>query len=262
MARGQKVKMLRHVRLYHYMMQTDAWKSLRALERSIYTEIAARYAGDGSNNGRIGYSIREAASTFGVGKSSAARALEALQDRGFIVARKKGAFSLKSRHSTEWRLTEFGCDLTGALPTKEFARWRLENQKPVPAGTLTVPVPGLPGTYGGTGHFKRPPTVSLVGPPTADFSALGTSGGTHIGYQGVEQPTEGNHREGGSRSAPIGSAVASEPPVPPEIFVLANASGRNVADVVGLVRSLPNASASSIGCEWPLKMLTSADGKR
>src|SRR5882757_3514623 len=164
MARRRKIKMLRHVRLYHYLMHTQAWQSLRALERSIYIEIAARYAGDGSNNGRIGYSIREAAFTFKVGKSSAARALEALQDRGCIVARKKGAFSLKSRHSTEWRLTEFGCDLTGALPTKEFARWLPENQKPVPPETLTVPDTGSVDTCGGTGRSKRPPTVSLVGP--------------------------------------------------------------------------------------------------
>jgi DNA-binding transcriptional MocR family regulator len=184
MARSRKVKMLRHVRLYHYLMQTEARHSLKALERSIYVEMAARYAGDGSNNGRIGYSIREAASTFRVGKSSAARALETLQDRGFIVARKKGAFSLKSRHSTEWRLTEFGCDLTGALPTKEFARWLPENQKPVPPGTLTVPDLGPIDTCGGTGQSKRAPTVSLVGPQKAHSSVIGTSDGTHIGYQG------------------------------------------------------------------------------
>lgn len=185
MARGnRKAKMLRHVRLYHYFMQTEAWHSLKALERSIYIEIAARYAGDGSNNGSIGYSIREAAFTFKVGKSSAARALEALQDRGFIVARKKGAFSLKSRHSTEWRLTEFGCDLTGALPTKEFMRWSTKNQNPVPPESSTVPGVGPTGTCLGTGTSKTPSTVSLVGPPKMDSNVLGTSGGTHIVYQG------------------------------------------------------------------------------
>ena len=195
MARSRKTKMLRHVRLYHYFMQTEAWQGLRALERSIYVEIAARYAGDGSNNGRIGYSIREAASTFKVGKSTAARALEILQDRGFIVARKKGAFSLKSRHSTEWRLTEFGCDLTGALPTKEFARWSPENQKPVPPQTLTVPVAGTPGISSGTEHSKRPPTVSRVGPQKAVSNVLGTPGGTHIVYQGMEQPPKHDQKQ-------------------------------------------------------------------
>jgi hypothetical protein len=195
MARGRKTKMLRHVRLYHYLMQTEAWQSLRALERSIYIEIAARYAGDGSNNGRIGYSIREAASTFKVGKSSAARALEMLQDRGFIVARKKGAFSLKSRHSTEWRLTEFGCDMTGALPTKEFARWSPENQKPVPRGNPTVPVSGTPGICSGTVHSKRPPTVSSVGPRKAVSNGIGTPGGTHIVYQGMQQPPKQDQKQ-------------------------------------------------------------------
>ncbi|MEY9396199.1 hypothetical protein ABIF66_006870 [Bradyrhizobium japonicum] len=206
MARGsRKTKMLRHVRLYHYLMQTEAWQSLRALERSIYVEIAARYAGDGSNNGRIGYSIREAAFTFRVGKSSAARALETLQDRGFIVARKKGAFSLKSRHSTEWRLTEFGCDLTGALPTKEFARWLPENQKPVPPETLTVPDTGSTDTCGGTGRSKRPPTVSLVGPRKADSSVLGTSSGTHIGYQGDGAPTKHDQKRAVREARPQGA---------------------------------------------------------
>src|SRR4051794_28161691 len=186
MARGRKIKMLRHVRLYHWLMQTEAWQSLRALERAIYIEIAARYAGDGSNNGRIGYSIREAASTFRVGKSTAARALQALQDRGFIVARKKGAFSLKNRHSTEWRLTEFGCDLTSALPTKEFARWLPENQKPVPAGTCTVPERGPRGTCRGTEAFKTSLTVPVVGPRKDNAKVIGTRDGTHIGYQGVQ----------------------------------------------------------------------------
>ena len=202
MARSRKTKMLRHVRLYHYFMQTEAWRSLKALERAIYVEIAARYAGDGSNNGRIGYSIREAASTFSVGKFSAARALEILQDRGFIVARKKGAFSLKNRHSTEWRLTEFGCDMTGALPTKEFARWLSENQKPVPPGTPTVPEMGPIGTCSGTKDSKKVSMVPLEGPQKAASSGLGTSGGTHIGYQGMENPTSITNGERFAKRAP------------------------------------------------------------
>ena len=235
MARSRKTKMLRHVRVYHYFMQTAAWRSLKALERAIYIEIAARYAGDGSNNGRIGYSIREAASTFKVGKSSAARALETLQDRGFIVARKKGAFSLKSRHSTEWRLTEFGCDLTGALPTKEFARWSPENQKPVPTQTLRVPQTGPAGASSGTGRFERPLTVSSVGPRTADSRILGSSTGTHIGYQG-ERANQARR-------------IASEPPPPAVELVLAKAAGRTPDETAALLRSFPDASEAIVEIE-------------
>jgi len=113
----------RHVRLYYWLMETPAWKSLNGNQRSIYIEMAARYAGEGSNNGRIPYSIRQAAESLRIGKSTAARDLRVLQERGFIVQMTKGAFSLKLRHATEWRLTEFGCDVTHQSASKDFVHW-------------------------------------------------------------------------------------------------------------------------------------------
>lgn len=62
-----------------------------------------------------------------VSKMTAQRALQTLRERGFIVETKRGAFSLKERHATEWRLTEFCDDVTGALSTKDFARWKKQN---------------------------------------------------------------------------------------------------------------------------------------
>jgi hypothetical protein len=120
----------RHVRLYHYMLNSAAWHDLNAVERAIYIEIAKRYAGPGSNNGRIPYSVREAAAELKIGTATASRALGKLVDHGFIVPVTKGAFSRKVRHATEWRLTEFPCDVTNTLiGTKEFMRWQ-----PPPAG--------------------------------------------------------------------------------------------------------------------------------
>ena len=103
------------------MMATPAWKSLNGNQRAIYVEIAARY--DGSNNGRIPYSVREAAQALHIGKATAARDLIVLEERGFIVVMVRGAFNVKLKLATEWRLTEFNCDVTGALPTKDFAKW-------------------------------------------------------------------------------------------------------------------------------------------
>jgi hypothetical protein len=123
---GRSTKPPRHVRLYHWLMETPAWRSLNGNQRAIYIDIAARYAGEGSNNGRIPYSIREAAENLRIGKSTAARCLRVLQERGFIVAMTKGAFSRKVRHATEWRLTEFQCDVSDKLATKEFASWNGE----------------------------------------------------------------------------------------------------------------------------------------
>ena len=103
------------------MMATPAWKSLNGNQRAIYVEMAARY--DGSNNGRIPYSVREAAQALHIGKATAARDLIVLEERGFIVVMVRGAFNVKLKLATEWRLTEFNCDVTGALPTKDFAKW-------------------------------------------------------------------------------------------------------------------------------------------
>jgi hypothetical protein len=124
MSSSRKNKSPRHVRVYHHMLRSDAWQSLCANARAIYIEISARYAG--TNNGRIPYSCREAAKALGIGQATAIRAIWKLEDRGFIVATKKGAFSLKLKHATEWRLTEFSCDITNDFATKDFMRWRPE----------------------------------------------------------------------------------------------------------------------------------------
>jgi hypothetical protein len=131
-ATGRSTVESRHVRLYHWFMKSPAWQSLDAVSRAIYVEMACRYAGPGSNNGRIPYSVREAAKALRIGKTTASRAMHALEERGFIVATQKGAFNLKARHATEWRLTEFACDVTSKVSTKDFMRW---SPKIVESGT-------------------------------------------------------------------------------------------------------------------------------
>jgi hypothetical protein len=114
----------RFVSLQHYMLQSPAWQGMGAIERAMYVDIASMYAGPGSTNGRITYSIRMAAESLHIGKSTAARALLTLQERGFIVAVTKGAFNLKAiKHASTWRLTEFNCDVTGEIATKAFMNW-------------------------------------------------------------------------------------------------------------------------------------------
>lgn len=109
------------------MMQTLACRSLDATPRAIYLHMAMWYAGPGSNNGCLPYSVREAAAELRIGKSTARRALQLLIDRGFIVMTKRGAFSRKDRHATEWRLTEFSSDVDDQLATKDYVRWSEEN---------------------------------------------------------------------------------------------------------------------------------------
>jgi hypothetical protein len=154
MSKRNKEKAPRHVRLYHWLLRSEAWQSLSPNARALYIEIAARY--NGSNNGRIHFSIREAADVLGIGKNAAATALAQLQDRGFIVVAKRGGFNLryKDQMASEWRLTEFLCDITNTFASKEFLRWSPEKHFTVPVRGQTVPVSGQLGTCGGTADAK------------------------------------------------------------------------------------------------------------
>src|SRR3981189_2500122 len=103
--------------------------------------MAKRYAGPGSNNGRIAYPARETAAALRIGKPHTPRAIHDLEQHGFIVATQKGRFSWKMRHATEWRLTEFQCDVTGQIATKDFARWSpLDSECGIHNGTARYPM--------------------------------------------------------------------------------------------------------------------------
>ena len=113
----------RFVRLWHAMMQTPAWLDLDCYARSAYIELSRRYGGPESNNGEIPYSVREMAENLNVSQSTAIRAFKQLEAHGFIVKVKAGRYHRKRRIATEWRLTEFPCDVTDALPTKDYEKW-------------------------------------------------------------------------------------------------------------------------------------------
>ena len=114
----------RFVMLYQDMMESAAWASLDANARTLYVHIVARY--NGKNNGRIPFSTREAALTLNVSKDTAARALKELIDRGLIEIVKRSAFNLKRGpdKATEYRLTEYPCNVTGKPATYKFKKWQ------------------------------------------------------------------------------------------------------------------------------------------
>jgi hypothetical protein len=140
----------RHVRLYHWLMRSPAWKGLPPVARALYAELAKHY--NGSNNGKIGYSVRQAAEDLRISKDTAGQYFRVLQARGFIDPVRRGAFSRKMRHATEWRMTEFTCDASGMAPTKDFMRWEVTQD--LEHGTAT----------GTDGPNNRTDTVRLQGP--------------------------------------------------------------------------------------------------
>ncbi|GGK28235.1 helix-turn-helix domain-containing protein [Salinarimonas ramus] len=129
-AKGRSKNQQRFVALPLYMLRSAAWRSLSPVARCAFIEVASLY--NGGNNGRLALSARDAAERIGCSKDTAARALAALTERGFIEQTRPGSFHRKTPHAAEYRLTLYSCDQSGALPSRAFARWQPnEKQKPV-----------------------------------------------------------------------------------------------------------------------------------
>lgn len=125
-----------HVRLYRWVLNTAAWKSLPPVCRALLVELYARY--NGRNNGNLFLSVRDAGQALGVSKNTAARAFRILIERGFIRPNQPGAFSWKTGKATTWILTEY--PYANALATKDFTRWTPETGKnAVPSEKRSVP---------------------------------------------------------------------------------------------------------------------------
>src|SRR3984957_12792755 len=115
---AQEERKDRYFALHHYMLKTDAWRALSAPARAVYIQIGFRY--DGFNNGRIAFSVRDAASECGLANNTANNAFKELVALGFIEETRHGGLSRKTRIASEWRMTAFKCDLTGAFKSVLF----------------------------------------------------------------------------------------------------------------------------------------------
>jgi hypothetical protein len=111
----------RFVALPHYLLNSNAWRSLSPVERCAYLEILGRY--NGRNNGRLAMSGRVLARELRIARATATRALGALRERGFLEVVRSSSFACKIKRAAEYRATYFRCDVTGSPPSKAFMRW-------------------------------------------------------------------------------------------------------------------------------------------
>src|SRR5690348_12774141 len=114
----------RYVALYRYVLETAAFRALSGNACKLLVLVAIRH--DGHNNGRISFSVREAAEQVGCAINTAARLFSELQDKGFLELNERGSFTRKNRHASTWRVTFFpsrddhGSPQRGDRP---FTRW-------------------------------------------------------------------------------------------------------------------------------------------
>jgi DNA-binding transcriptional regulator YhcF (GntR family) len=125
---GRSVGKSRFVMLYKFMTSCPAYCSLSNNARALYIELKLLF--NGSNNGDLFMSVRDAAASINVSVGTASKTLNELQEKGFIRPKKRGSFHLKLRHATTWILTEV--DYCGTPPTKDFMRWHCQAKKQNP----------------------------------------------------------------------------------------------------------------------------------
>ena len=101
-----------------YILRSEAWRKLNGTSAKVLINLMARYKGD--KNGDISYSAREAADECGITKTTANIALRDIEDKGFTECMDRGAFTVKHKEASTWRLTMYPCD--GNPATKEFMR--------------------------------------------------------------------------------------------------------------------------------------------
>lgn len=161
----------RFLMLEFWMLDSEAFRHLDGNAVKVLLHMWRRY--NTVNNGSIGYGVRDASDPMkglGISKSTAARALEALEAAGFVEITVNSTFR-QTRLTREWRLTWLP---TGSLEkpipaTKEFMTYGLtadEKRKLVPPVGLDSPARGTKGVKQGRSEATTVPPVGLSGAQT------------------------------------------------------------------------------------------------
>lgn len=145
----------------YQMLRSDAWRSLSGAAIKIYFELHTRY--NGSNNGKIHLSMKEAAEILGLGKATVKRAYDELMAKGFIVLETPGNWY--SRRAHDWRLTSKPTKgRSGRIaPTVDWKGWRKpkakkqkQGSKSEPSQGRVVPIENQPQPFGSVSDTVSP----------------------------------------------------------------------------------------------------------
>ena len=118
--------------IYFWEMDLPAYRLLSVYGRALLIEVRRKY--NGSNNGGIAMSVRDAARLLGCNKNTAFKALRELEEKGWIRAAATGSFHWKAeaggrkfRAATTWRITNQPIGLgVDTKETKEYVKWKPE----------------------------------------------------------------------------------------------------------------------------------------
>ncbi len=165
----------RFVQLPEWLQASPAWATLKPGPRSLYIELKRRF--NGSNNGRIILSHRDAAKALCVHANTVGPWFAELQERGFIdLAQAPHLGPSGIGRASVWALDEEGRD-DMKPPRKRFMTWRPKQKPPTKNGTPRHSSCDTPGLY----RREVSPTVSkTVTQRTNSRPDPVTKTGTHI----------------------------------------------------------------------------------
>lgn len=117
----------KHIRLYATITGSEAWRHLSGNAVKVLLALVAR--DDGTRNGTISFSVREASESANLSVPTATRCLQELVELGFIRCTEKGAFSRKVSHASTWRYTWAAWPGgSPSAPTRDFEKWKLDEK--------------------------------------------------------------------------------------------------------------------------------------
>ena len=132
--RRKKAKHEHFTKLIRTTLEEPAWKALSTTAQALYPHLKLQWRGpDNNNNGKIRFSVRQAANSLGVGRDTAARAFRDLQAKGFIIVTEPARLGLSGEaKSPAFEITELKTlALDQADGRKLYKRWRNGHDFPI-----------------------------------------------------------------------------------------------------------------------------------
>jgi biotin operon repressor len=112
------------VPLPYTMLHSAAWRSLSGQAIKVFLELRTRF--HGANNGRLILSLEEASRLLGIGKATVQRALDELQEKGFVVRTRRGQWY--GRLASTWAVLDRPIEGMGAA--QGWKTWQPPPPKP------------------------------------------------------------------------------------------------------------------------------------
>lgn len=119
-ATGRSKSGQKHIRLYEWELNCPAYQALSVYGRAALVELRRRF--NGSNNGNIVLSVRQAAAALGCHRDTASKALDDCVATGWVKRNTRAGFNWKSGIATTWYLTNEKVGDVAA--TKDYMRWQ------------------------------------------------------------------------------------------------------------------------------------------